>query len=992
MPYPTHYGYGSAYPLPPHDHGFPPPDPYSPMFPPTPVSHATLHRGQDHGHRTTYGQPGAVGYGEEAAQSFPMADMSTPIQTFDIPTDDRQRDFVSVRNSWEAKFAAGLFEHLVPVLPSSADAPFASYASDQEKLAVVCRCIKRAGFSLGKFLAALFADVSHPNHPEISNALSYFLHSRSPDAREHPVSIIKLIYHHKSTRREGGRRIPPPTFHIPRYALPPSQRLRPQLTHAPHPTQHNAILDWAVALVLARVDEEANSLLSSEGSMFLRKKSIGSITWDLLRSWDMTRAQEEVANTAPVLFAIMATAATSKTVRLNCDITASPPEDVEMEEETSEDGWDDTQSDESEMQGDRASRTMGDSAGAGASTPRHRRDTAPGVPPGMQRDPWQAVTLFIIVMLRLRNQYALVFATIFGIYCFACGANRDLIQLLCCLGISISYPTVLATLSVLAQDKLSHLRSLAAAAENRPPTFQIVYDNVNKIKRAWQQTATNVGEMLCGTAATLIELEDVKPGALEADHLLKNIADDARTKLSGQDLIDDLDGAHLAGIGAGHILREWVQYVPSLARFSSDVEQLFRETHAKRRLRLRKSKIYPMQTSGINEATTVGTVQLLRNLLLEQLAMAKSSFKWLMMVGGDLLTVDRQRKVKLYTMKANTPFERYEWLVPTVQLWHLKWNWMKCIFRMHWTDANEETGKSVFGLRSDCNRIKRGAFNPKVCDFYPGHAILQDRFSAMALEILRLICEEKTRRTAVDRPLIDALDRYFAPGGVKEDITFHELLEWAQIAYRRYMTSSAYTDALGIVERSQTIYNDPESVECVEEELSDVEEASKSAPAASSTKRTATADQPDADRHLANSINFLRVTLWYLEMCLATAEGDIGRVFEIIKFLRFSFWGAGATSYGNELLEMACNFMAEFPDDLRDAILDNYLVNPSGQPGRWFELDLLQEHFNFWIKRLFNSKTISFDAQHLSQRVALNIQGLGDLRSRPRAGAEAHPR
>ncbi|KAL1697845.1 hypothetical protein EV121DRAFT_274818, partial [Schizophyllum commune] len=802
----------------------------------------------------------------------------------------RRRDSASIRKQWEADFADGIFDRLVPVLPSTSDASFMGCASDEEKLALVCQCIKRAGFSLGRFLAALFADVTHPDHQEISNSLSYFLHSRSSDAREHPLSIVKLIYNHKSSRREGDRQIPPPTFHLPRHALPPSQRLRVQTTYPPHPTQHNAILDWAVALVLARVDEEANSLLSSEGSMFLRKKSIDSITWDLLRSWDMMRAQEEVAVMAPVLFAIMTTAATSKTARLNCDIAASPPEDVEMEEETSEDGWDNILSDESEMQGDCASRTAGGNADGGSSTPRHRRDTAPGVPPGMQRDPWQAVTLFIIVMLRLRNQYALVFATIFGIYCFACGANHDLIQLLCCLGISISYPTILATLS-----------------------------------RAWQQTATNVGEMLCGTAATLIELEDVKPGALEADRLLKNIADDARTKLSGQDLIDDLDGAHLAGIGAGHILREWAQYVPSLARFSSDVEQLFRETHAKHRLRLRQSKIYPMQTSGINEATTVGTAQLLRNLLLEQLAMAKSSFKWLMMVGGDLLTVDRQRKVKLYTMKASTPFERYEWLVPTVQLWHLKWNWMKCIFRMHWTDANEETGKSVFGLRSDCNRIKRGAFNPKVCDFYPGHAILQDRFSAMVLEILRLICEEKTQRTAADRPLIDALDRYFAPGGVKEDITFQELLEWAQIAYRRYMTSSAYTDALGMVERSQTIYNDPEPVECVEEDLSNVEEASKSAPAASSTKHTATTDQPDADRHLANSINFLRVTLWYLEMCLATAEGDIGRVFEIIKFLRFSFWGAGATSYGNELLEMACNFMAEFPDDLRDAILDNYL-------------------------------------------------------------------
>jgi hypothetical protein len=55
------------------------------------------------------------------------------------------------------------------------------------------------------------------------------------------------------------------------------------------------------------------------------------------------------------------------------------------------------------------------------------------------------------------------------------------------------------------------------------------------------------------------------------------------------------------------------------------------------------------------------------------------------------------------------------------------------------------------------------------------------------------------------------------------------------------------------------------------------------------------------------------MTFWYLEMCAAIAEGDIGRVFEVLKVclllsilracmlirmqvLRFSFWGAGSTN------------------------------------------------------------------------------------------------
>jgi hypothetical protein len=56
------------------------------------------------------------------------------------------------------------------------------------------------------------------------------------------------------------------------------------------------------------------------------------------------------------------------------------------------------------------------------------------------------------------------------------------------------------------------------------------------------------------------------------------------------------------------------------------------------------------------------------------------------------------------------------------------------------------------------------------------------------------------------------------------------------------------------------------------------------------------------------------------------------------------------------------------------------LVNPSGHPGHWFELDLLQEHYNFWLKRLFNSKSHDFDAKHLSEAVGLNIRGFSSLR------------
>ena len=44
---------------------------------------------------------------------------------------------------------------------------------------------------------------------------------------------------------------------------------------------------------------------------------------------------------------------------------------------------------------------------------------------------------------------------------------------------------------------------------------------------------------------------------------------------------------------------------------------------------------------------------------------------------------------------------------------------------------------------------------------------------------------------------------------------------------------------------------------------------------------------------------------------------------------------------------MAASFLTEYPPPLRIAIMNNYLVNPSGLAGHWHEIDLLQEHFNY---------------------------------------------
>ena len=143
-----------------------------------------------------------------------------------------------------------------------------------------------------------------------------------------------------------------------------------------------------------------------------------------------------------------------------------------------------------------------------------------------------------------------------------------------------------------------------------------------------------------------------------------------------------------------------------------------------------------MRTTDINEATTTGVASVLSNMI-GQLGIVGSWLNtYVILVCGDQLSVDRIRKVKLYMGKAATAYDRHDWALPVIQLWHMKWALQKSIFRLHWWG---NVGKEIFGLHHDCDLLGHSKFNPLKCDFYPAHPILEDQFEALILDALRYV-------------------------------------------------------------------------------------------------------------------------------------------------------------------------------------------------------------------------------------------------------------
>ncbi|KAF7372949.1 hypothetical protein MSAN_00502000 [Mycena sanguinolenta] len=868
----------------------------------------------------------------------------------------------------------------------------------EDRLLVVIRAIKTAGFTtLGAFLAQAFCNNTIYNrHPTVYQTISSFLQAKERSAAHHPVAIGDLIFRHRKSQEFVSGIAIEPHFLLPQYSLPPSIRTCPIAPISSPNTTYNALVNWSLHRMIERFEKETKELLEPQHG-FLHRRKDPALTWEGLLVWSLSQSQETIALHAPAIFTLFTTIAVNQNTRkiLGAKV-AEMAEGLDDHDITLDDALPFAEQyqepaisdppDPDESDGEDDSVTFSDDT---TEAPAFMAQIA-------RRDPWQAITVFILVLLSFRNRFALILPILIGLFAFTCNANRELISVLCRLGLSVSYKMVLAQLHVLGADSAAQLRLLGAFDEATGPAFLILFDNVNKMKRAWRAALGHKDEVKSGTASTIIGLVGVQPGAFLSEPLNRAIAEKKRAGLSVKQLKDDIDWDHIRGVGIGLVLRVWLKHIPALAPHHAAVEELFKSKHKKHILQLRKSDIRSTRLTNIDESTTVGAAAVLFNVIIGQLAVIPTTlYRWLVMICGDQLSIDLIRKLKDYTKKFNTPFTRHEWALPIIQLWHLKWNWQKAIFRLHW---HPKLGKDIFGLHHDCELLERGKFNHEKCDFYPAHHILEDRFETVVLDALRLVCEQETDVFyGAQVKLTDLVSHYFDNNGPLYQCSFERLETFATTVYRRYMCTSAAEDAKGHSStRNTDIYGAAWSApdaSSEDEEPADPMPSltaigTKPPPRKKKKKSRAKAGaQPErnfsgGDQVIVNLVHFMRVTFWYLELCAGIAEGDIGRVFEVIKLLRFSFWGAGSTNYGNELLELACNFLYEWSDPLRLTVLENYLVNPTGQIGHWLELDLLQEHFNFWIKALFNSKSHDFDGKHLSEAVGLNITGISKLRER----------
>ncbi|KAI0693209.1 hypothetical protein BC835DRAFT_1491070 [Cytidiella melzeri] len=564
-----------------------------------------------------------------------------------------------------------------------------------------------------------------------------------------------------------------------------------------------------------------------------------------------------------------------------------------------------------------------------------------------RRDPWVIVIIVFMMLLNARNLRFTVLQKLMGVWLFANSAARGVYDVLGRIGLSVAYSTTLELLRGLLQTAQSSLRTEATRS-----VLSIVYDNINRKREVWDAEYGERAVIDSGTVATAIILEDCEPEiAFNIAALEQARAKRLREQLTVEVLLSRIDQGHLNRVLAVHVVSFLVMEFPHLSHFQPMLNNKLRTELATHRMRKgRRTQAFPMAASEHDEGSTEGNRKVIDDLLLNQLGLKKDEVKrMLTIVTGDQSTIEKIRTLKRFLDSCPHGYHQYGWVLPLIQLWHMGWSDLERILDTHWgpkscSKESEVRIEDVSTFSFVNELLGRKVKNMKRPDYYPAQALVFDTLRAEVLE-----CWREHYQT-------DDLGVYM----VTRQPTLDELLQDAQHLVNTYLTTASAECALH-GRLAETLFS-------AGSQWTSPFQGS-SAPAA-----------PRGDQVLANTILRMRDSMLHYEFQSAIADGDIGRAMNVMAVWVFTFCGSGRSKYTNELLEVACNFEYEYSNKLKTAIMNNWLCNLTGDEGRWFPMDLMQEHNINLLKSMSGSRSSPFADPFFKEVISLNIHNFLDIK------------
>ncbi|KAI0319421.1 hypothetical protein OF83DRAFT_1055018 [Amylostereum chailletii] len=522
------------------------------------------------------------------------------------------------------------------------------------------------------------------------------------------------------------------------------------------------------------------------------------------------------------------------------------------------------------------------------------------------RDPDLIFTTVAAMLAVLRSKRATNLQVTLGLFLLASGAAKREIEVLARAGLSVSYSQVLRHLKALSKERKT---ALVQAVQHG--MVGIVWDNVNIPFRVGEQRFANKNHFDNGTTATILPLYDPDMPSERVPH--GTLPFEMKPPRTSRQSITEFPLEHvlplpeqttqLVASCLWQLKQLAMDGIPELERFRADIGG----APAVLQIPVHKTEQHPAPAMLIDESSLDGAFEVLVTILKEMGVAEGFTMKehGLLFVDGDLLTVSLVDKIESARRNCQDPEKGHQYLVLRFGLFHAKMAGCRMVVNEHWGKPNSEWPGGLCWENTFLRRkaVSAGWKNKKSTPWAPAHDLIRVSLPAHVRDGFRIHCGEDNVEQWAQSASLDDFDRV-------SRIVLQELFSM-------------------------------DAVDCLR-------------------------DLPDAKRDFTfeNNILYNRDTLHYSVFVSAIKRGDIGCVVNVLRVWGVMMRGV-MPRYADAIFETLAR-LASCDPKLQSLFLHNWLVNLTGHDNGFKEVDLLQEHHNFWAKVMYTAKGVNKSWQWLS--------------------------
>ncbi|KAI0069829.1 hypothetical protein K474DRAFT_1747000 [Panus rudis PR-1116 ss-1] len=554
----------------------------------------------------------------------------------------------------------------------------------------------------------------------------------------------------------------------------------------------------------------------------------------------------------------------------------------------------------------------------------------------------------LLSLLGERSQQNNYVKSVFSLYLYASGAQRQIIAVLSRLGLCSSYTALVGS------RPLEDMPKIQLSEDNAPPklpscgrgvglinrlainqrtrvrniarTYELghVYDNYNINYKTAEQTLGRRDTQENGTCATVFPLFNARREDMRTSDLLTSL--DQAPCLSRDDI--------LLSLRENEVLDEYLQHsiLRIIVMHGGTSFQRFRDTIMKsvpstpEKIPLHKTEVFPLPAMNIDESSTTGNADVLDAIFREVGHHLDSPLTWdaVKIVFGDQLSVSRQRGVTSDRTGHDNPQRTHANVVQGPGFFHYLMAAAGGTLETHF--GNPHLGARDPGSLSNHNNIL--GRKPIVTSSMPPYRVTRDlifvSLYARILHCLELVTE------------CNSLEEY------AQSVTLERLKEDAKKVLQRFANPQIVAELRQERKRSES-------------ELSRSNTANN-ATAKPEESTSSSSSQLAGDMVFENAVLFNRDALHLFAFTTVVREGDSGMILIMLKLYALAYRAMRRPRYSLESMTQLHNLLYIWPKPLRDIIMQNWVINPTGKPNTFVPVDLMQEHFIFWIKVIYGAQ------------------------------------